>query len=185
MKSLETIDTSKGNGPDDISPLFLKHCCSGLVSPLHKIFNHSLSTMVFPNRWKTSYIKPIHKSGSRNVVTNYRGVAILPTFGKLFESIICQLINDQLSSLVSQTQHGFVKGRSTSTNLLEFTSYAVKIIESGSQLDVIYTDFKNAFDSVSHKVLLKKLSEMGIEYNLLCWIVLSQWSFTVCQTDGS
>lgn len=170
LRSLESIDTSMGNGPDDISPLLLKQCASGLAVPLHSIYNHSLSSNVFPARWKTSYVKPIHKSGSRNVVENYRGVAILPTFGKLFESIVCKLITDHWSSSVSQAQHGFVKGRSTSTNLLEFTNYAIGIIESGSQLDVIYTDFQKAFDRVSHAVLLGKLSEIGMDRNLICWI---------------
>lgn len=40
---------------------------------------------IFSNchRWKTSYVKPVHKKGSRNVVMNYRGVAILPSWSHL------------------------------------------------------------------------------------------------------
>lgn len=148
----------------------MKSCSEGLVAPLYNIFNQSLSSNVFPDRWKSSYIKPTHKSGSRNVVENYRGVAILTTFGKLFESLVCDLICNGLSSLVSQEQHGFVKGRSTSTNLLEFVSHAIKVIESGSQLDVIYTDFQKAFDSVSHSILINKLMTLGMDSNLICWI---------------
>lgn len=45
---------------------------------------------------------------------------------------------------MSSSQHGFVKGRSTSTNLLEFTNFAIKVIGSGAQLDVIYADFQKA-----------------------------------------
>lgn len=170
LKSLESIDTSKGSGPDDISPLFLKECSDGLVTPLYNIFNKSLSSATFPNRWKTSYVKPIHKKGSRNVVTNYRGVAILPTFGKLFEFLICDSICERFSTSISMEQHGFFKGRSTSTNLLEFVSHAIKVIESGSQLDVIFTDFQKAFDSVSHSILIKKLFELGMDSNLVLWI---------------
>ena len=134
----------------------------GLRTPLLKLYNLSLSTKSFPQRWKTSYLKPIFKSGSRNVVRNYRGVAILPTFGKLFECVVCNLISDRWTSTLSHSQHGFIKGRSTSTNLLEFTNIALRVIESGAQLDTIYTDFQKAFDSVSHRLLLRKLRDLGM-----------------------
>lgn len=167
LKSLESIDTSLGSGSDDISPLLLKCCAGGLIHPLHMIYKHSLATNVFPNRWKTSYIKPTHKSGFRNMIMSYRGIAILPNFGKLFESIVCTLISDQWTPLISQSQHGFIKGRSTSTNLLEFTNRIINTIESGSQLDVIYADFQKAFDRVSHNVLIKKLGALGMDNSLV------------------
>lgn len=87
--SLKSIDTSKDSGPDYIAPMFLMKCSTNLAVPFHLIFNLSLSSKTFPSHWKTSYVKPIYKAGSRSTVVNYRGVAILPTFGKLFESIVC------------------------------------------------------------------------------------------------
>lgn len=170
IPKFHNLDISKGSGPDDISPMFLKTCCQGLASPLFKIYNLSLASKTFPSRWKTSYVKPIYKSGSRNVIRNYRDVAILSTFGKLFESIVCDSLSKRLSRYISSAQHGFIKGRSTSTNLLEFTNLAIQVIESGSQLDVIYTDFQKAFDRVSHKLLLKRLGDIGLDCYLLGWI---------------
>ena len=43
-------------------------------------------------------------------------------------------------------------------------------MESGSQTDVIYTDFHKAFDSVPYERLINKLSTFGIKDNLLLWI---------------
>lgn len=60
-----------------------------------------------------------------------------------------------------------IKGRSTSTNLLEFTSQAIEIIESGSQIDIVFKDFHKAFDRVSHELLLDKLRIIGVEDCLL------------------
>ena len=59
------------------------------------------------------------------MVENYRGIAILSTLGKLFESIVCSIITKRVSVVLPASQHGFVKGRSTSTNLLEFTNFAI------------------------------------------------------------
>ena len=133
-------------------------------------FNDSLSSATFPLKWKLSYLRPIHKSGPRNDVENYRGVAILPTFGKLFESIVCDLLSVEFSKCISLRQHGFIKGRSTSTNLLEFTHKAIRTIEKGYQMDAIYTDIAKAFDRVNHSRLLSKLHKMGIHSELLSWL---------------
>ena len=54
LNSLAIIDTSKGMGPDFIPPLFLKHCADSLSAPLCLIFNKSLSSGIFPSRWKIS-----------------------------------------------------------------------------------------------------------------------------------
>ena len=37
-------------------------------------------------------------------------------------------------------------------------------------MDIVYLDFRKAFDTVPHKRLLTKLKSYGICGNLLCWI---------------
>ena len=41
------------------------------------------------------------------------------------------------------------------------------MLDSGAQVDVVYTDFARAFDSVDHGILLSKLHRMGCSRNLL------------------
>lgn len=169
-KHLMAIDINKGDGPDNVSPLFLRNCASTLAVPLCNLFNRSLSNGIFPTRWKTSSITPIFKSGSRSNIENYRGIAILPTIGKFFESLVCNLLTPYLKHVISESQHGFFTGRSTTTNLIEFFSYVVSVVESGGQVDVIYTDFSKAFDRVCHSYLIAKLEQIGIHSSFLNWI---------------
>jgi hypothetical protein len=61
------------------------------------------------------------KAGSRNDVTNYGGIAILSAIAKLFELLIYKNMYKDLQRLISENQHGYVKGRSTVSNLLEYT----------------------------------------------------------------
>jgi hypothetical protein len=152
------LDVSKGPGDDGIPPSFIRHCANGLKSPILHIFNLSLSKGLFPSKWKDSYLIPIFKSGKRNEVDNYRGVAILSCFAELFEVITYRHIFFAVKSSLPSNQHGFVSGRSPITNLIEFTSFALNNIESGFQVDSIYTDFSKAFDKVNHCLLLTKLS---------------------------
>jgi hypothetical protein len=65
-------------------------------------------------------------------------------------------------------QHGFFKGRSFVTNLIELTSYVLNCMENGVQVDAIYTDFSKAFDMVSHRLLLRKLAKLGFWRQLFC-----------------
>ena len=65
-------------------------------------------------------------------------------------------------SLINQTQHVFLKGRSCLTNLLDFMEHISKWADDGSPVDVIYLDFHKAFDKVPHQRLLIKLKSHGM-----------------------
>lgn len=66
-------------------------------------------------------------------MVNYRGISKLSVIPKAFEKIITSQLQHFCTSIVSPTQHGFVKRRSTITNLLEFTSLKIKGFEEAKQ----------------------------------------------------
>lgn len=170
LNELLKINTKKGAGPDEIHPLLLKNCAATLYWPLAHIFNESLATGSFPNKWKRCSVTPIFKKGSRSNVENYRCIAKLPTIAKFFE----YLINVELKTIVADKivpqQHGFMSGRSTTSNLLEFQQFALKSLNDGKQIDVLYTDFSKAFDIVDHSILFSKLRNFDLPNNLVEWI---------------
>ena len=72
-------------------------------------------------------------------------------------------------NIISVDQHGFVSGRSTVSNLVTYTSYLSRQVDSKKQVDSIYTDFTSAFDKVDHEILILKLCAYGICNPLLSW----------------
>lgn len=60
--------------------------------------------------------------------------------------------------------------RSTVTILCAFTRYVANSLEDSIQVDVMYLDFRRAFDSIDHSILCNKLKELAISDNLLRWI---------------
>lgn len=168
-QALKNLDPNKGAGSDCISPMYAVKCADTLAKPLSMILNKSLSDGVFPSLWKEARIVPIYKSGDKSNVENFRPISILPVFGKVFESLLCPIIYWHTKHLIIPQQHGFVKGRSTATNLVSFISDVVEAVDSRASADVIYTDFSKAFDTVNIKILIKKLSLYGISGQLLNW----------------
>ena len=65
--------------------------------------------------------------------------------------------------LISSSQHGFLPGKSTSTNLVEIVETIYSVLDShDGQMDVIYTDVSKAFDMVNHNLLLTKPHDIGL-----------------------
>lgn len=168
-KALKGLDPCKGAGSDGIPPVFVNKCSKSLAEPLCMIFNRSLQTGHFPTLWKEALVVPIHKSGDKSAVDNYRPVSILSTFGKVFESLVYPIIFWHVKQLLLPQQHGFIRARSTSTNLATFLTDIVDAVDRGTPVDVIYTDFSKAFDKVNHQILINKLFSCGITGNLLSW----------------
>ena len=64
----------------------------------------------------------------------------------------------------------FFKARPCLTNILCFLEDVTKWVDEGSPVDIIYLDFKKAFDKVPHQRLLLKLKAHGIGNGMINWI---------------
>lgn len=166
---LSSLDPYKGPGPDEIPPSVLKYCSVLLAPHLTVIFNRLLQLGIFPDILKSSFVVPIHKSSDVANVRNYRPIAIQPALGKVFESLVLDQISFACKDIISPVQHGFIPGKSVTTNLLLFEEYILSSLVRGLQVDSIYIDFSKAFDKVSHVHLLAKLEAYGISGSLLQW----------------
>ena len=156
------LKPTMNSGPDGIP----KEFGDILAYPLYIFFQNSFKLGFFPSSWKESFIIPLHKSGSRSEISNYRGFTKLCAILKLFE----QIVTFETRKIISPLQPGFLPKLSTTTNLLAFTNYVLNQFHNGRQTDVIYTDFSKAFDRVNHKLLSIKLRNFGCHTTLLNWI---------------
>jgi hypothetical protein len=86
------------------------------------------------------------------------------------------LVKDQIvrhlekNGLIRSTQHGFMRGRLCTTNLLTFFEKITAAIDGGKAVDVIYLDFAKAFDMVPHERMKKKLRAHSVGGGLFRWI---------------
>ena len=74
------------------------------------------------------------------------------------------------NNLNTPGQHGFTKGCSCLTNLLETIECWTEDVDQENSVDVVLLDFQKAFDKVPKKRLLQKLPAYGIRGKVLEWI---------------
>ena len=84
---------------------------------------------------------------------------------KVLESIIKDNIVNHLllNKLVIDSQHGFTKHKSCTTNILEFMEKVTMMVDNGDPVNIIYLDFSKAFDKVPKLKLLEKMKAHGIQ----------------------
>ena len=170
---INNLKENKAAGVDELNSTFLKRSVKGLVKPLAMIFRESLRMGEVPEDWKMANVTAIFKKGAKWDPGNYRPVSLTSQVGKILEKIIKDMVTEYLETneLIHNSQHGFRSNKSCLTNLLEFMETISERLDKGELVDVVYLDFRKAFDTVPHVRLRKKLEAMGIRGQVLNWIV--------------
>ena len=103
-----------------LGPRFMQELSAELCIPLTMIFEKSIETAQLPDQWKVARVSAIFKKGNKKLASNYRPVSITSIVCRTFEKIIRDHIVSFLMEhgLLSNFQFGFMKGRSTTLQLL-------------------------------------------------------------------
>jgi retron-type reverse transcriptase len=93
-----------------------------------------------------------------------RPVSLISSFSKIIEKVIKKRLVSFLNShgIISNTQHGFWNGKSTSTATADSIERVYKSLDEREISIVIFLDLSKAFDFINHDILLRKMTKMGI-----------------------
>jgi len=145
---LTELNVNKSSGPDGFHPKFLFEVRNEISKPLADLYNLSLDQGIVPLEWKSAVVTPIHKKGSKTDPQNYRPISLTSILCKVLESIIKDSIVAFVDkfNLIRDSQHGFMRGMSCLTNLLDFVEEITYLLDEDNSVDIIYLDFAKAFD---------------------------------------
>nr|CAI5861308.1 unnamed protein product [Callosobruchus analis] len=169
QQMIGSLKNGSSPGKDGLFIKTIKLVSKYIICPLVHIFNLCFKCAIIPRQFKESIIVPIHKSGDKNLMTNYRPIAIINVFGKLFEKCLnkrlCNFIDKH--SIISPRQFGFRKGICTENSLQELITHILDNFQNEVKTVAVFLDLQKAFDTVSHTLLLNKLEKIGIRGEVL------------------
>ena len=108
----------------------------------------SLESGIFPDKLNIARVIPLFKAGDPANISNYRPISVLPFFSKMLERIMYVCIN------IWQQKKIYTLNR--------------LVFKEAIQLGV-FIDLSEAFDTINHSVLIKKLQMYGIKGINLAW----------------
>ena len=156
----------------EIHTSILKQTFHYYLPVLVHIINLSLSQGVFPSELKKAKVIPLFKSGNTDTVSNYRPISILPCLSKVFEKVIYVRLSKFIEekNILFENQFGFRQNHGTTLALITLVNKIVTAMNRNEKTLGIFLDFRKAFDTVNHNILLSKLYRYGIRgtcYNLI------------------
>ena len=172
-RKLLGLSAYKASGPDGIPARLLKKFAPELAEPVTVInrFNRSVSSGVFPERWKDSHLTPVPKVKPVTGDGDLRPIALTPVLSKVLEDFFVEWLIDDVKHHIDPQQFGSLKGTSTTYCLLDMLHNWLSSLDCpGKFLRVCFLDFSKAFDHIDHTILVTKLIHLGVRGWLISWI---------------
>ena len=166
------LKRNKAIGYDGLSGNIIMDVYDSIKVILFKIFKASLEEAVFPEKLKIAKVIPVFKKGDKENIENYRPISIFPVFSKMLECIMYNRLYEYFmkNNPFHENQFGFQINNSTEHAILQFTRDIAQNFDNGSFTLGVSIDLSQAFDTVDHQILLKKLKHYGVNEKTLAWL---------------
>lgn len=165
---IKNLKNTNSTGYDNICTKVIKYVADLIAPILSCIINLSIEQGVYPEKLKTSIIRPLFKKQDRENMSFYRPVALIPILSKVFEKVIYNSIYQyfEKKKLFAEEQKGFRKSKTIDLAIYDFLSQVVTCLDKRIPVSALYMDMTKAFDFVDHTTLIKKLEVYGVRGNV-------------------
>lgn len=168
---IRNLKNSNSQSDDELTTNLVKKCAHLISGPLTYLLNSSIEEGIFPSALKITKTTPIFKSGDDTSAANYRQIALLSPFSKIYEKYVAiEVMNFMMKyDLLSKNQYGFQKGKSTVTAMIKLLNTLYEELDRGNKVLGIFLDLSKAFDLVDHSILLSKMEHYGFRGVVWDW----------------
>ena len=172
-KAIKQLKTGKAAGTDSIPSEIWKYGGPGLHTKLHELFVCCWEQGKLPQDLRDAVIITLYKNkGEKSDCSNYRGITLLSTAGKVFARMLLnRLVPAIADDLLPESQCGFRANRSTTDMVFVLRQLQEKCREQNKGLYVTFVDLTKAFDTVSRKGLWQILEKVGCPPKFLNMVI--------------
>ncbi len=161
-RAIKQLKRKKSVGPDDIPNEALIEADKNTREIIKDVFNEIYTKCQIPDVWKKGSITRIYKGkGKKGKLSNERGITLSSNFGKLFERIINNRIQQDIN--ITNNQGGGTKGKSTADHLLRIMNFIRKSKKQHKPTFVVFLDVTKAYDKAWGKAIMYTLNKSGIK----------------------
>ena len=166
------LDNNKAPGPDGIHPRIIRQLNLAIAPHFRSSLRRHTERELFLRIGDVQIFVRFPKKGTGNDPANYRPISLTCIASKLFEHIATSNFMGHLVNhgILYEKQHGFMKGRSCESQLLELTHGLLNSLHDGKQTYLIVMDFAKAFDKVCHEKLVTTLHIYSVDPTTTHWI---------------
>ena len=161
---------------DPLSACLLSTNLDVLMPVIVRIVNLSLKSGSMPSKLKEAVLKPLLKKKNldHTEFKNYRPVSNLSFLSKVIEKAVALQLISYLEDNhpYELLQSAYKKSHSTETALIKVHNDIVTAMDSGHSVILVLLDLSAAFDTVDHRILIRRLStRFGFRNKALDWFV--------------
>lgn len=173
LKINASLKNKWSSGNDHFPSRLIKLVIQEIPHVICHLINLSLAEAYIPDRLKEALIIPLHKKGDKEDCNNFRPISLLNSISKILEKAVAFQLRNYLENndILHNMQFGFRPGHSTNHAMIS----TIQTLENSDNQNLIsnciFLDLSKAFDTVSHKLLIKKLEKYGIRNQELKWFI--------------
>ena len=156
---------------DQISAKVIKHILPSIITPICHLINSSFQPGAFPQRIKLARVIGLFEKGDRENPGNYRLISLLSVFSKMIEWAMLKRPVKFLEAIFFSISISLGFTLSILQNMLLNISHQFtrRSLDSNLIHAAIFLDVKKTFDSLTNKILIGKLSHLGVRGEALSW----------------
>jgi len=164
----------KAPGPDKIPNRVLQHALPDVERHLLTLMQGSLDLAYFPKAFKETKTVVLRKPGKPDYTKSkaYRPIALENTIGKVFESIIADIISylAETYELLPAGHYGGRPGRSAEDAMMALSENIYKAWKNKKIFTALFLDVAGAFNNVHHRQLIHNLKTRRMPQQITNWI---------------
>jgi hypothetical protein len=143
---------------------FIKFRPIELHEKLIILYNEMLGRGEIETTWRHTIFRMIEKKGDLEDPANYRPIAILAIFYKIFAKMLYHRLEEKLDRQQAEDQFGF----RSSFRIEEAIGIIEKMISSSNEYNlplwIASLDLRKAFDRIQYDALFAALREQGLDH---------------------
>ncbi|XP_055960992.1 uncharacterized protein LOC130015249 [Mercurialis annua] len=161
VRALCSCNEKKASGPDGFNFYFYRRAWPFLKPAILGLFTSFFNDVTLPQGINSSFMVLIPKVPGSSNIKDYRPISLVNGLYKLLSKVLSLRLAPQLSNIISENQHAFLKGRS----ILECSMISNELVHNAvrrkDKVLVLKLDFQKAFDSIDWGYLLSVKNCMG------------------------